>query len=101
MSCLEKRIDEYWNVGSSRHLSDSWKRFTKVTLLKEKPPKGQMWSGERLTKIPTTTRPHHIWPKVLTKIGKAAQNREKQGMVNSSDLPHCCPSFPLLLGCSF
>ena len=33
--------------------------------------------GERLTKI-QTTRPDHVWPKVLTKIGKAAQNREEQ-----------------------
>ena len=26
----------------------------------------------------TTTRPDHVWPEVWTKIGKAAQNREKQ-----------------------
>ena len=25
----EKRIDDYWNVDSIRHLSDSWKGFTK------------------------------------------------------------------------
>ena len=37
-----------------------------------------MWSGERLTKIQTTTRPYYAWPEVWTKIGKAAQNREKQ-----------------------
>ena len=37
-----------------------------------------MWSGERLTKIQTTTRPDHVWPEMWTKIGKAAQNREKQ-----------------------
>ena len=36
-----------------------------------------MWSGERLTKIQTTTRPDHVWPEVWTKIGEAAQNREK------------------------
>ena len=36
----EKRIDDYWNVDSNRSLSDSWKGFTKFTLLKEKPPKG-------------------------------------------------------------
>ena len=42
----EKRIDDCWNVDSSRHLSDSWKGFTKFTLLEEKPPKGYMWSGE-------------------------------------------------------
>ena len=48
------------------------------TLLKEKPPKGYMWSRKRLTKIKTTTRPDHVWPEVWTKIGKAAQNRERQ-----------------------
>ena len=45
----EKRIDDYWNVDANRSLSDSWKGFTKFTLIKEKPPKGYMWSGERLT----------------------------------------------------
>ena len=43
------------------------------TFLKEKPPKGYMWSGERLPKIQTTTRPDREWP-------EAAQNREKQEM---------------------
>ena len=33
------------NVDPNRHLSDSWKGFTKFTLLKEKPPKRYMWSG--------------------------------------------------------
>ena len=37
-----------------------------------------MWSGERLTKIQTTTRPDHVWPEIWTKIGKASQNRGKQ-----------------------
>ena len=35
-----------------------------------------MWSGWRLAKVQTTTRPDHVWPEVWTKIGKAAQ-REK------------------------
>ena len=48
----EKRIDDHWNVDSSKHLSDSWRGFTKFTLLKEKPPEGSMWSGRRLPKIP-------------------------------------------------
>ena len=37
-----------------------------------------MWSWRRLTEIQTTTRPDYVWPEVWTKIGKAAQNREKQ-----------------------
>ena len=48
----------------------------------EKPPKGYMWSGVRLTMIQTTARPYHVWPEVWTKIGKAAQNREKQKLKN-------------------
>ena len=74
----EKRIDDHWNVDSSKHLSDSWRGFTKFTLLQEKPPKEYMWSGERLTKIQTITRPDYVCPEVWTKIGKAAQNRQKQ-----------------------
>ena len=66
----EKRIDDYWNVDSNRSLSDSWRGFTK-------PSKGYMWSGERLTKIQTTTRLDIHGPE-WTKIGKAAQNRKKQ-----------------------
>ena len=37
-----------------------------------------MWSGVRLTKIQTTSRPDHMWPDAWTRIGKAAQRREKQ-----------------------
>ena len=43
-----------------------------------KPRKGNMWSGERLTKIQTTSRPDHIWPDAWTRIGKAAQIRKNQ-----------------------
>ena len=74
----EKRIDDCWTVDSNRHVSNSWKGFTKFTLLKEKPPKGKMWSVVRLTKIQATTRKDHVWPEVWTKIGKAAQNRKKK-----------------------
>ena len=74
----EKKIDDYWNVDSCKPLSDSWRGFTKFTLLKEKPPKGYMLPGERLTKIQTTARPDYVWPEVWTKIGKAAQNRKNK-----------------------
>ena len=74
----EKRIDGYWNVDQNRNLSDSWSCFTRFTLLNEKPPKGYMWSGWRLTKIQTTSRPDHIWPDAWTRIRNAAQRREKQ-----------------------
>ena len=32
----EKRIDDYWIVDSSRHFANSWRGFTKFTLLNEK-----------------------------------------------------------------
>ena len=47
-------------------------------MLNETPPKGCLWSGERLTKIQTTSRPDHIWRDPWTRIGKNAQTREKQ-----------------------
>ena len=78
----EKRINDYWNFDMDRNLSDSWTGFTKFTLFEEKPPKGYMWSGWRLTKVQTTARPDHVWPEVWTKMGKAAQNREKTRMEN-------------------
>ena len=39
-----------------------------------------MWSGRRLTTIQATTRPENLWPEVWSKIGKAAQKREKARM---------------------
>ena len=47
----EKRVDDCWDVDSNRSLSDSWKGFTKFTLLKEKPPKRYMWSRGEIDKI--------------------------------------------------
>ena len=32
----EKRLDDYWNVDLNRSVADSWKGFTKFTLLKDK-----------------------------------------------------------------
>ena len=66
----EKKMDDYWNVDSSKHLSDSWRGLTKFILLKDKPPTGFLWSWERLTKIQSTTRPDHEWPEVLRKLVK-------------------------------
>ena len=74
----EYRIDDYWNVDENRSLSDSRRGFTKFTLLKETPPKRNMWSRERLTKIQRTTRPDHVWPEEWSRIGKAAQKKREQ-----------------------
>ena len=74
----ERKIDDYWNVDSCKPLSVFWRGFTKIHFIEREPPKGYMWSRERLTKIQTTIRPDHVWPEFWMKIGKAAQNREKQ-----------------------
>ena len=43
----------------------------------QKPPKGFMWSGERPTKLP-----ENLWSEVWSKMGKAAQKKERQEWAN-------------------
>ena len=74
----EGRIDDYWNIDGSRDLSGSWTGFTQFTLLDEKPPDGFLWSGARVTKRQATSRPDHLWPELLSKLGRNAELREKQ-----------------------
>ena len=69
----EKRIDDYWNIDGSRHLSDPWTGFTQFTILEEKPPDGYMWSRRRLTRKQLTSRPDHLWPELEKSMGKACQ----------------------------
>ena len=79
----EKRIDDCCNVDANRSLSDSWKVFTKFALLKEKPPKGYMSSGWRLTKNQATTRLENVWLEVWTKIGTSrSEERKRQEWAN-------------------
>ena len=73
----KKRIDDYCNIDGSRDLSDSWRGFTQVTLLEGKPPDGNMWSGERLTRKQLTSRPDHLWPDLWIKFGRKAQLKER------------------------
>ena len=54
---LEKNSEDYWNVDGERELSDAWTGFTRFVLLKERPPEGYTWSGERLTGKQSTSRP--------------------------------------------
>ena len=74
----EKRIDDCWNIDGSRDLSDPWTGFTQFTLLEEKAPDGFLWSGERLTRKPPTSRPDHLWPELWKSMGKHAKLKEKQ-----------------------
>ena len=73
----ESGIDDYWNVDVDRSLSDSW---TGVTLLRDKPPKGYVWSVERLTKIQATTRPDYLWSEIWSKKGKSRSEESKARM---------------------
>ena len=66
---LERRKDDYWNIEGDQNLSDSWTRFTRFTILGEKPPDGCTWSGVRLTKKLTERRKD---------MSEAAQRKEKQ-----------------------
>ena len=52
----EKHFENSWNVDGERELSDAWTGFT-ITKLSEKPPDGYTWSGGRLTRKQTTSRP--------------------------------------------
>ena len=74
---LERRIDDYWITGGSVDLSDSWTGFAQFTLLDEKPPDGNMWIGERLTRRQLTSRPDHVWPELWIKLGRNAKLKEK------------------------
>ena len=72
-----KPMETQANDGS-RDLSDLWTGFTQFTHWKKKPPNGQMWSGERLTRKQHTSRPDHLWPELWDKMGKNAKLKEKQ-----------------------
>ena len=57
-----ENIEDYWNVDGEKDLSDAWTGFTRFTVLNERPPDGYTWSGGRLTRTQTTSRPDSVWP---------------------------------------
>ena len=82
----EKHVDDYWNVDLNRSLSDSRKGFTRFTILKEKPPKGYMWSVGGLAKVQTTTSPDHVWPEGGEKLVKQPRiEKNKNGKTRSQN----------------
>ena len=58
---LEKNIEDYWNVDGEKDLSDAWDSFTRFMLLHERPPDGYTWSGGRITRKQTNSRPNIVW----------------------------------------
>ena len=54
-------------------------RFDKIYfLLKEKPPDGFSWSGWRLTRKQTISRPDKLWPEMWKHMSDASKRKEKQ-----------------------
>ena len=74
---LERRTDDYCIFEGNRDLSDSWTGFTRFTTLDEKLPDGYTWSGVRLTKKQTTSRPDYLWPETWKDMSEAAQRKRK------------------------
>ena len=67
-----ENIDDYWNGDGERELPDKWTGFTRFTILKEKPPDGYTWSGERLTRKQTTSRLEELWPEMWKHMSDAS-----------------------------
>ena len=77
---LKKNIEDYWNVDGERELSDAWTGFTRFVLLKERPPEGYTWSGRRLTRKHTTSRPDDVLPDLSKFKSDAAEKKGKTKM---------------------
>ena len=75
---LEKQIEDHWNADGEREPSDAWTGFTRFILLNERPPEGYTWSGERLTRKQTTSRPDNVWPEMWKFMSDAAKKKAKQ-----------------------
>ena len=66
----------------SRDLSDPWTGFTQFTLLEEKAPDGDLWSGERLTRKTAYIPARSFMARALEINGKA---RQAEGEAKWSD----------------
>ena len=68
-------------MDGERELSDVWTGFTRFTLLNERPPEGYTWSGGRLTRKQTTSRPDNVWPGMWKHTSDAAKRKTKQSWI--------------------
>ena len=75
---MRKSVDDCWNVDGVSELSDTWTGFTRFIILSEKPPDGYSWSGRRLTRKQTTSRPDNVWPDMWKHMSDASKRKEKQ-----------------------
>ena len=67
-----------WNVDGERELSDAWTGLTRFTSVNEGPPDGYTWSGWRLTREQTTSRPDNVWPYDWKHMSDAAKSKATQ-----------------------
>ena len=76
---LEKSIDDYCNVDGYREIVGYVDRSYKIHGIGwKKPPDGYTWSGERLTRKQTTSRPASLWPEIWKDMSEASKRNEKQ-----------------------
>ena len=73
-----ENIEDYWNVDEDRELSDARTGLTRFFLLNERPPDGYTWSGRRLTRKQTTSRPDNVWPDMWKHMSDASKRKAKQ-----------------------
>ena len=71
------------------------------TVSKEKPPDGCSWSGERLTRKQTTSRPDNVWPDMWKHMSDAAKRKAKNksglSRIRDSTMPEDCVVFTSLI----
>ena len=73
---LEKHIDDCWNFDEEE-LSDAWTGFTRFISLNERPPDGHTWSGRRLTKKQTTSRPDKVCTDMWKQMSDKSRAKQK------------------------
>ena len=57
---------------------DAWTGFTRFILLNERPPDEYTWSGWRLTRKQTTSRPDNVWPDIWKHNSDESKKKAKQ-----------------------
>ena len=75
---VAKQIDDHWIVDGEREFSDAWTGFTRFILLNNRPPGGYTWSGRRLTRKHTTSRPDNVRPDMWKHMSDAAKSKATQ-----------------------
>ena len=71
---LEKQIED---LDGKKELSDAWSGFTRLDLLKERPPEGFSWSGWKLTRKQKNFS-SWWWPDMWKFMSDAAKKKAKQ-----------------------